>query len=369
MNREKSFGLILPLIAALCALLLAGCGTKTAPQQTENTPSAQETQTQEPPAQETQPEETPGSRRDIPLDSELLEQLDDELYEANKLAALLKNHDSIVFDLTDAPDNGLSWRNYFYITADACYYESPDASVFEYDRVYYFLYNDGENWPQLRYGVDLCSDYDLFSSAGYQFVPEDRKTWFNSEVEEHVACYVEDGLLHILDRANAEKSAEWFAENLPFETYGGETMYSEVVADEESKEIAEFNFYLESKDGTMKRVIHETAAYDVPEPRRVSNLWAAAERYCENTIDVTMTVDPGTEREFSRSITLPVGSVINYRCDNMDKNRIVSFDDAEATRLTHWDGMQSKNIYLFTEPSEELIARYDALVQAMKNAG
>lgn len=363
MNRKKRFDLTPLLAAALCALLLAGCGTAA-----QNAASAQDAQTQGPAAQEAQTENE-SDRRDVPLDSEEFRALEHEIFEANQLDALLKNHASVVFDLTDAPENDYGWRDYFYITPEACYYESPESAMYEYDRVFYDLYDAGDGVPQLLYGLDLRSDYDLFDEAGYQIVLSDESVWFNSKTEEHVACYMEDGLLYLHDKSSAERSAEWFAEHLPFETYDGEIMHNELVADEATKELVEFNYYLESKDGTMRRVAHHTAAYDQPEPRRVRNVRAAFERYCENTIDVTMVVDPGTEREFSRGFTIPIGSAINYRCDNLNENRVVAFDDAEATQLTHWDGMRSKTIYIFTEPTEEQLARYDALAQAIKDQG
>ena len=81
------------------------------------------------------------------------------------------------------------------------------------------------------YGLDLCSDYDLWTVAGYQFPPKDEADWSNSELEEHDACYVENGLLVLRDRRNPEASEAWFAEHVPYETYDGETVYTEVIAD------------------------------------------------------------------------------------------------------------------------------------------
>lgn len=306
-------------------------------------------------------------RRDIPVDSEEFTALSHEVFLLNHLDVLLQKHESVTFDLTDVPENDYDWREYFYITRDACYAESPYGAAYDYDRVFYHMNYAYDDTPaQLLYGFDMTSNYDLFEEAGYQFVPKnDEKAWSGNEHEEHVACYIADGRLYFRDKADAEFSAEWFAEHLPFETYSGETMYNEVVADAETKEIYEFNYYLQGADGAMKRVSHETAAYDEPEPSRVSNMVSAFERYCENTIDATVVVDPGTEREFSKTLTIPVGSVVNFRCDN--QSGTISADDPDVTKLTHWDGMVSKTVYLFTQPTDEQVERYyDLLTQLIE---
>ena len=92
----------------------------------------------------------------------------------------------------------------------------------------------------------------------------------------------------------------------------------------------------------MRLALSKKASYDVEEPRKVRNMRVAAERYCENMIDATVTVDPGTDHELSKSLTMPVESMLNYYCDNMDK--AICFDNAEATELTHWDGMKKLSV-------------------------
>lgn len=305
------------------------------------------------------------SRRDIPLDSEEFEALQHEVYEANQLSALLERHESVTFDMTDAPENDYDWRDYWYITRDACYYETPSTTQYETDRRFYTL-TDPDAGAELMYGLDLCSDYDLWTDAGYQFPPKDEADWFDSEHEEHVACYVEDGLLVLRDRRKPEAGEAWFAEHVPFETYDGETVYTEVIADAETREIIEFNDYLEDGDGAMRRVVHHTAAYDAPRPRRVRNMLAAIDRYCEHLITVTFIVDSGTDHERSGSLTMPVGSDPVYRSDHPESAIIC--DDPEANSVTHYDGMQDRTFYIITEPSEGQVERYQAQVQAIREA-
>ena len=307
-----------------------------------------------------------GGRQDIPLGSEEFEKLQHEVFVANQLDELLKKHSSVIFDLTDAPENDYDWRDYFYITGDVYYYECEDYAEYDFGRYFYSMENiDREGGSAMYYGINLKSDPDIKGIAGYQFPPEGNEDlWSNNENEEHVACYIENGLLYIKDRQNPEASREWFGKRVPKETYDGQTVYSEVLADAETKEIQEFNNYLEDKDGVITRVINYKAFYDEPEPRRVRNMRAAFERYCENTIDATMVVDPGTDREISESMTIPVGSNIKYRSDNPDST--IVFDNAEATELTHWDGMKDKSTYIFTEPTEEQLKRYEELLNKIR---
>lgn len=305
------------------------------------------------------------SRRDIPLNSEEFNALEHEVFEANQLSALLKKHESVTFDMTNAPKNDYDWRDYWYITCDACYYESPSTTQYETDRKFYTLI-DPDAGSYLLYGIDLCSDYDLWTDAGYQFPPQDEANWSCSEFEEHVACYVEDGMLFMRDKRNPEASEAWFTEHMPYETYDGESVYSEVVANAETKEIIEFNYYLEGSDGAMRQVVHHTAAYDAPRPRRVRNLLAAIERYCEHTVTVTYVADSGTDHERSGSFTMPVGSAVGYRSDHPESAIIC--DDPEANSVSHYDGMQDRTFYIITEPSEEQVERYQSQVQAIQQA-
>nr|MCR5733661.1 hypothetical protein [Lachnospiraceae bacterium] len=306
-------------------------------------------------------------RQDIPFDSKEFEQLDKEVYEANLLDELFKHHKSVVYEYTELPDNDLGWLDYFYMTKDVCYHENAETAEYDYDRYFYFLEGDGSgNAPEFGYGVDLTSDYDLLADYGYQLVPdlEPGESWFNSETEEHVECYIEDGRIYMKDRCKEESAEEWFKDNVPNETYDGGIIYNEVIADAKTKEILEFNTYLEKPDGTMRLLLGKKASYDAEEPRRVRNMRAVAERYCENMIDVTFTVDPGTDHELSKSITMPVGSTIKFYCDNGDK--AIYFDNAEATELTHWDGMKSKSLYIFTDPTEEQIKTREKLLKKVK---
>ncbi len=304
-------------------------------------------------------------RQDIPLDSDEHKQLEKEVFEANQLDELIKNHTSVVIEYTELPDNDYGWLDYNYMTKDVCYYESADSAEYAYDRCYYRLSDDKSgNAPKLIYGVDLRSDYDLLSLYGHQMVPDSETEWFRSDLEEHLECYIEDGLIHMKDRNNEESSKEWFENNVPKETYNDEIVYSEVIADADTKEILDFNTYLESPDGNMRLVLSQKASYDVEEPRKVRNLRVAAERYCENMIEATVTVDPGTDHELSKSMTMPVGSVINYVCDNQEDPAI--FDNAEATELTHWDGMKSKSVYIFTDPTKEQQETYEKLLSEIK---
>ena len=309
-------------------------------------------------------EQGTSDRQDILLGSDEHEQLEKEVFEANQLDKLFKNHKSIVIECTEIPDD-LGWIDYYYMTKDACYREDPSTAEYDYDRCYYQLHNDNpDGEPRLYYGVDLRSDYDLLADYGHQIVPYLEEEWFRSDLEEHLECYIEDGLVYMRDRNNEESSKELFESLMPNETYGDEIVYSEAIADADTKEILEFNTYLESPDGTMRPLICKKVSYDAEEPRNARNLRAAAERYCENMIDVTFTVDPGTDHELSKSMTMPVGSVVNYVCDNMEND--VTFDNAEATELTHWDGMKSKSIYIFTDPTKEQQETYEKLLSEIK---
>ena len=340
------------MIVMSAALLLGACNVRV------SMPGYEQDRTVE--------ENTDTGRRDVAIDSAEFKELQKKLYSANCLDELLTHHSSVIYDMTDKPDRTGRTRDYFYITPDVCYNESPVGAKYSFGRYFYYLnYDVDGNASNMKYGVDLRSDYDILLSEGYQFAPRDNeKAWTDPEGEEHVSCYFEDGLVYFMDRRNPELSREWFEYYMPTEEYDGQTVYSEVIADADTMEINEFYFCVESADGAMSIPVREKAYYDQPEPRQVCNMRNSFERYCENMITATFTVDPGTDREMSASMTIPVGSLVTYITDNMD--RAIMFDDAEATTLTHWDGMRDKGSYIFTDPTDEQIQRYNELVEKIR---
>ena len=230
--------------------------------------------------------------------------------------------------------NDYDWRDYWYITRDACYYESPSTTQYETDRYFYTL-TDPDAGAQLLYGLDLCSDYDLWTVAGYQSPPKDEADWSNSELEEHDACYVENGLLVLRDRRNPEASEAWFAEHVPYETYDGETVYSEFVADAETQDALGIQTTLTDAAGKTLLTQEDSFTYDVAayDPAAEGEPFA---QYFAEALDpersrtITFIFDPGTDDERATDCVQPRHAFFSVFLDDEYVEQV--YTDPECTQ-------------------------------------
>ena len=92
-------------------------------------------------------------------------------------------------------------------------------------------------------------------------------------------------------------------------------------------------------------------AYDEPEPLPAVALRAAFERAGGPTMTLTFVVDPGTDKERTRTVTVPVNSVLDIY------GSPAVYDDAGATMPTSFDGMEDHTFYVFTDPDRAVTGR------------
>jgi hypothetical protein len=72
---------------------------------------------------------------------------------------------------------------------------------------------------------------------------------------------------------------------------------------------------------------------------------AAAERSAELTADLTIVMNPGTDREVTESMTVPVGSTVIY----VTNEDTTLYEDAECTvPAARWDKLSDMTWYLVT---------------------
>ena len=267
------------------------------------------------------------------------------IFEANRLDRILQNHSAVEYQLVFDDDNTLGRPDYVYETSEMAYAESPATAVYVGGGNFYEM-TENDAGSELYYVFDFCNDYDPAANAGYEIVPETYEEWWNEEEETAIACYLENGELHLVSVSNEEKSRD-FVENYLGGVYDGETVITEAVADPETYELLRFVYNLQ-KEGEITEPLTYLVAYDRPEPRACRNLRAIAERDTAQNVTVTLVRNPGADDEVSQTKTVPVGSNVVY----IAEERMEMFEDSECTiPAGQWDKISDHTYYMI--PAEK----------------
>ncbi len=282
--------------------------------------------------------------------------LNHDFYVANT-QTLFDRHESVEFTFLDK-DN--SRTSFIWESKEGMYIEWDDTDSAEYsfaDNKYYFRSHDAENDTyDLSFGISAGADpLQLF-----YIVNSDNET--GTSEHETVTAYREGDLIRIV----SEFDEEW-CRNLAAERgddYDGGRYIFEFIIDADDYDVRETVDKL-VYDGKEEVLSSIKVNYDTSEPSAATTLRAAFERNIENTMEINAVFDPGTENEIRYSFTIPENMNVMFSAG--DKTT-VEFDDPDGTTVSHWDRKSDLTRYIFTDPDEELLERYNNLVlQLMKN--
>ncbi len=284
---------------------------------------------------------------DLELDGTASLEIARGVIERSRPEVLPSAHASVTLRCTHgagAPDTTLS-----FFTPD-CVYTEYGAETAEYarGRLVYRADLAGEGAPCLC--ALLLPDPVPLS----RLLPETWEAFHDAAHERVERAWIEAGEFHLLTVADAERSRS-LTEDLGAE-YGGGVLATELTADAYSGELISYERVLR-QDGSRRVLERVCAAFDEAEPAAARVLCAAFERPAEKRMRVTLVADPGTGRERSESVSVPVNTEVRIGADAS----AVYFDDARASCLSHWDRMHDRTFYLFTAPSPELSARFSLL--------
>ena len=276
-----------------------------------------------------------------------------KVYEACQLDALFSRHESVAFTFTNPLDpsrDGFVWE-----TAECAYQEwGLNTAAFDRDRVVYQMTNDEETGEvNVFAGVNYEPEYNPF----YCFAGGTEEEFFDAEHDHVVELYEADGLIHSASQFDETLSRQYIEEKLGLE-YTGQYIRTEIVLDAETYDVLE-NREILVQDSEETVVYMATAAYDTPEPVASRTLRAGFERASGNLMTVTFVVDAGTDHEFSRELTVPVNTEAGQMFGDTP---VVYFNDADCETLSHWDRMSDRTIYVFTNPDDALIGKFQALL-------
>lgn len=344
MNRKKTSLMIAGMISLAA---LSSCGQSapaaTAAQTTEQTTTAAETTTTTTTTTADAGTEAPAAqsdRTDIP-ESEW-DEYQDRIYAANQRAAVFKNHRSMTMESDFGIDPGEYKAYYNWFGENVTYYCAPAFEELSMPDVRYELLGIGSDWnPFATYYLDMID-------GGYQFwpLPDDKNYWYDREHETLTAMYIQDGKVYTESVYDEAGTREYYNSALPQVEYTGGTLRYISVNDAETFEFIEENTYIEN-DGTSGMLIAESYRYDEPIPAGVNAMEGFFERCNINgTVTVTATSNPGTEKELTKSVTVPANSWVSFYTPDIEAP--VYYSDYECTQplAEQWDMMSDITVYI-----------------------
>lgn len=292
---------------------------------------------------------------ETPVESDYAE-LIRAIYEANTLENLFSRHKSLQFLFTDpeAPDGyDVIWE-----TQDVYYQSFADwFAHWEKDQVYCEM-----RWDQEADNFSVTAGYDYAQYYYAYCFADSEEDVVDPEHETVTGCREEDGRL-ILTIECDETLSRQAMEDMSL-AYAGETVLSRMIVDAATYEIMDFCKYLEA-DGEEQVISSCRVSYDRSEPVACRALRAAIDRVGVETMNVNYIVDPGTDHEAAKTITVPANTNCYALCDGP----YVYFYDAEQTIVSGWDKMSDLTVYLYTNPDEALMQRFEELIAAASAEG
>ena len=287
-----------------------------------------------------------------------------KVFEANRLDALFGRHESITFTFHYPEEPGRTW--YVWETEDSVYQVwGMDGARLERDRIVYEMSSDLESGAV---SVSCGVNFDPDDSPFYSFVLETEEQFFDPAHDHVTRIWTEGNVIHGVSQYDETLSRRFVENELGLE-YAGQTIRAEISLDAETYELLK-SVDTMVQDGKETVVCVIDVEYDEPEPLACITLRAPFERNTENTMTVSFVIDPGTDHEISRQLTVPVNTEASTMFGDVP---IVYFNDHDCETLSHWDRMSDLSIYIFTNPDEELIAKYQTLyekaIQEMQSAG
>lgn len=279
-----------------------------------------------------------------------------KICQANQLDALFGRHESIAisFVFPEEPE-----RDWFAWETEDCVYQEWGTRVaqFDRDRVVYAMNCDEETGAvSVSCGVNVDPDYDPF----YSFVPETDEEFFDPAHDHVTQIQSEGGVIQSASQYDETLSRQ-FIENVLGREYSGQTIRTEISLDAETYEVLS-SAEIMVQDGRETLACVIVVEYDTPEPLACRTLRAAFERSAKNMMTVSFAVDPGSDHEIDRQITVPVNTDAGMMFGYVP---FVYFNDPDGETLSHWDRMSDLSLYIYTNPDEELTGKFQTLYEGV----
>ncbi len=307
------------------------------------------------------PGETQGdeSSSRVYLDESEVKDLKEKFFDTN-VTNIFKNHDSLEFQVfRNGIESEFCWENSEGMYCIQSYLER--AIYLKKDRINYTMMFDKET-GKCDFGVDFHL-YPEYRNS-YHVVKPDKSLAFN-DVHETFHAYKEGEFIYLIDEEDDELSRETIEELKLYGSsvdYHGQKVFVEFIIDADNYDCIErtAKYIQDGKEEVLERT---KISYDTPEPMESVTLRSIFERESKNMMDITIVVNPGAKDEKTYTTTIPQNLDVFITPDVP----YVMFDDPDFTTITSWDRMSDMTRYVVLNPDEELIERYNELLEKLMN--
>ena len=276
-----------------------------------------------------------------------------KLFEASQIENILKNHESCAYTW-DEPTKEDSNKEYHYVEKDL-YYREWSNGIYRLDLIPERLVVSTEWAVPAPFSVGVNLNAELTSYKPFNVDNEEDFYTPDSEIIKDI--YTQDGLLHFMTeykKEDAEDFASYYGEEL-----GNGKVLTDYVAKADSYEPKELVIKL-VKDNKEKVLFISQMEYDIETPSQVYILYSYLLRDSREFMNVKFHVNKGQDSAFDIEFDVPKYTEVNLYHDGLagQLDGFVYFNDLECTTLTRWDRASDFERYVFTEPSQELVDKF-----------
>ncbi|MCR5727041.1 MAG: hypothetical protein K6G24_06210 [Lachnospiraceae bacterium] len=256
---------------------------------------------------------------------------------ANNIEKLLKKYNNIlVFDTGFVA----------YADKECSYtmtYRYKYASYADKDTACSLVWENDE--PVIEYFLPLDKETDIYDATYARdyfegdFSPE---SFLEDEV---ISLKEENGRIIYIGRLNKENTED-VKEAWELET-DAEQLCSEFVVDAETYEVI-YEIIYDENDEDKEPLVTTMYFYDAYEENEkleeCTLMRAMAKRTELGTVTCTVVVDPGTENEYTRKITVPTGEPLYFKTTEIEK---IAYKNAKCTKkIKEWDTKSDLTMYV-----------------------
>lgn len=240
-----------------------------------------------------------------------------EIYGASKTEAMLKNHENVYIR---AETDGEIWRE-TYLTKDYVYDYMPD-----------------DEFPWEQFMTDgACYHRDAGRVLLYLFITPDGVGDYASERAETYESFIlsEEALDQIIENVSEEDgciTVTSFLSDKSLEAYAEDGVTAgrfEYVLDAKTREIVAFTANYTYDDGSTYNGV-TSVTYDA-EVSETLKEFLGYENQTENLRNVTVVVNPGTDKEESEVIKAPKGLIVGFKYADELEGSVEFYTDADCT--------------------------------------
>lgn len=264
-----------------------------------------------------------------------LRSLAKKIVKANQIEKLIKKHGSV-----------LAYNNGWIVYADKeCSYTRTDeytySSYADKDTSYTLSWGDE---PEGYYTLELDKNADMYDATHARYYIEGNLSADMFAEDEVVTLEEKDGTIILIGKMNEKESQEVIAGwKLDVDT---EHLYYRTVIDAKSYEILSSDLYAENDENN---ILHRTSLIYGLEDKlgECYLLRAMASRTEMDQTTCTVIIDPGTENEYTKKITVSRGEPLYFISTEVEE---VTYKNAKCTKkIKEWNTETDITLYVKTK--------------------